>query len=68
MTTEQKERQWVSTTSIQVIEARGLTSKDPNGASDPYCLVGEASPSSGEFIDLNQCTRSEVIFLLLFPQ
>lgn len=50
---------------LKVIEGRGLASKDPNGMSDPYCLIGLPTLSRSEFLDLKQCFRSEVLFMLL---
>lgn len=47
---------------IKVLEARNLKSTDPNGLSDPYCLLGVADTNSGEFIDRNTTVRSEVIY------
>jgi hypothetical protein len=50
-------------TTVQVIEGKGLASKDPNGMSDPYCIIGIPSPSSPTgFSDLEPCVRSEVFF------
>lgn len=49
---------------IKVLEARNLKSTDPNGLSDPYCLLGVADTNSGEFIDRNTTVRSEVIIII----
>jgi hypothetical protein len=45
---------------IQVLEARNLKSTDPNGLSDPYCVIGAADPKTGEFVDKKTCIKSEV--------
>jgi hypothetical protein len=65
--TKQKEETFAFTTTVQVLEGRGLAAKDPNGLSDPYCIIGVANAKDGkdEFLDLKACTTSEVLMLLL---
>src|ERR1700677_5229646 len=54
-----------TTTTVKVLAGKALKSMDLNGLSDPFCVLGEADPVSGKFIDVNKCVRSEVCCLVL---
>ena len=45
---------------VRVMQAKGLTAKDPNGLSDPYFLIGAADQITGSFLDPAKCLRSKV--------
>jgi hypothetical protein len=46
---------------VEVRGARGLLPMDPNGQSDPYCLVGLADSQTNAFIDPSNVLRSKVL-------
>lgn len=48
---------------VEVRGARNLVPKDPNRASDPYCLLGVADPNSFSFLDTK---RSKVCTILSY--
>ncbi len=50
---------------VKVVEAKGLASKDPNGKSDPYCLIGIAA--GDKYQDRNKCKKSSTCFQTLDP-
>lgn len=56
-----KDKIWLINTTVQVLGGRGLASRDLNGLSDPYCIVGLSSPSKSEFLDKGKCITSEVL-------
>lgn len=51
---------------IQVLGARSLKSTDPNGLSDPFCIIGVAhhnnknNDTEYQFVDALSCVTSEV--------
>ena len=49
---------------VEVRGARGLLPMDPNGQSDPYCLVGVADTQTNTFLDPSNVVRSKVIVVI----
>lgn len=45
---------------IEVLDAKGLAPKSPNGLSNPFCIVGLADATGTKFADRNACTVSKV--------
>jgi hypothetical protein len=50
---------------IEVRGARGLMPMDPNGQSDPYCLIGVADPTTNAFMDPSSVARSKVCLFVV---